>query len=99
MFDESKLAASNGTSATVTIKDWLLYDCISLLNIIPIIGTIAALVIYAIIGFGSSAAPSMKNRVLASLVWLVICIVACIVLFAGGILSLSMLDSLGKGVA
>lgn len=97
MFDESKLSAANGSSATVSIKDWLLYDCINFLSIIPIVGTIAALVIYAIIGFGNSAAPSMKNRVLASFIWLVICIVVLIVLFAGGILSLGMFDALNSG--
>ncbi|MEG0217934.1 MAG: hypothetical protein RR655_06415, partial [Raoultibacter sp.] len=69
MFDETQLAPQNGTSATITIKEWLLLDCVSLLNLIPILGSIACIVIYAIIAFGSSTAISMKNRVLASLVW------------------------------
>lgn len=72
MFDESRLAPQNGVSATVTIKDWLLLDCIGFLNIIPIVGSIVALVLYLVIGFGSTTAVSMKNRVLASLLWFVI---------------------------
>lgn len=76
MFDETKLAAENGTSATVSVKHWLLLDCIQFLNIIPIIGTIAALVILLVIAFGGKSAISVKNRIIADLIWLVIAIVA-----------------------
>lgn len=75
MFDETKLAAENGTSSTIKIKDWLLLDCIGLLNIIPILGSIAALVLYLIIAFSSGTSPSMKNRVLASFIWMIIWLV------------------------
>ncbi|MCL1796726.1 MAG: hypothetical protein FWG24_00130 [Eggerthellaceae bacterium] len=75
MFNESKLAPTNGSSATISIKDWLLLDLLLLLNIIPIIGSIACLVIYLIIGFGKETAPSMKNRVIMTLIWCAISIV------------------------
>lgn len=76
MFDETKLADENGTSAAVSVKNWLVLDCIQFLNIIPIIGTIAALVILLIIAFGGKSAVSVKNRIIADLIWLVIAIVA-----------------------
>ncbi|MEG2933279.1 MAG: hypothetical protein RR842_06830 [Gordonibacter sp.] len=98
MFDETQLAPKNGTSATITIKEWLLLDCVSLLNIIPILGSIACIVIYAIIAFGSSTAISMKNRVLASLVWFAIWfVIALIFLFAMG--GLGMLASVSSSYA
>ncbi len=85
MFNEGKLLAQNGTSATVRVKDWLLLDCIALLNLIPILGSIACIVIYLIIAFGSSSAVSLKNRVLASLIWVAIWIVIMLLfLFAFG---------------
>lgn len=72
MFDESQLASKNGVSATITIKDWLLLDCIGLLNVIPIIGSIVALILYLVIAFGSTTSVSMKNRVIATILWFVI---------------------------
>jgi len=85
MFDEQRLAPSNGSSATVSIKDWLLLDCIAFLNLIPIIGSLAYIIILLIIGLGTSTAVSLKNRVLATLVWMVIGIaVSILVLFLFG---------------
>ncbi len=75
MFDETKLAPTNGTSATITIKDWILLDLLYLLNIIPIVGSIAYIIILLVIGFGSTTATSLKNRVLVTLLWLAIQIV------------------------
>lgn len=97
MFDESKLAANNGVSSTVSMKDWILFDLIGFLNIIPIIGSIISLIIYLVIGFGSSSSHSMRNRVRASLMWVVIwVIVALVYLFLlGGLAVLSStVDSL-----
>lgn len=93
MFNEEKLGVQNGTSATVSIKDWLLLDLVGFLSIIPIIGSIAAIIIYLVIGFGSSTARSMKNRVLASLIWLAIWLVlGLLFLFVfGGLASISAL--------
>lgn len=93
MFNQDKIAEANGASATVGLKQWLLMDCIMFLNIIPIIGSIAALVIYLVIAFGSNTAPSMKYRIIASLIWCVVSIVVLIFLFAFGLLSMASLGN------
>ncbi|MCL2806916.1 MAG: hypothetical protein FWD27_01920 [Coriobacteriia bacterium] len=69
MFKEQKLSGQNGNSATVSIKNWLLLDCLAFLNLIPIIGSVAYIVIILIIGFGTKTAISLKNRVIAALIW------------------------------
>ncbi|NTU89137.1 MAG: hypothetical protein HGA54_04405 [Actinobacteria bacterium] len=95
MFDNSELASRNGTSATVSIGNWMAIDCINLLNLIPIVGSIAALVIFLVMAFGSSTAPSVKNRLLAYFVWALIQLLLCLVfLFAFGGLAFIM-DYLG----
>jgi len=88
MFDERKLAPINGYSATVGIKDWLLLDLLSLLNLIPIIGSIIYIILILVIGFGSTTALSLKNRILATLIWMAIWIVLGILIgiFFGGVL-------------
>ena len=79
MFDESRLGPQNGGSATVSIKDWFLLDCLGFLNLIPIAGSIAYIIIILVIGFGSKTAISLKNRVLMNLIWAVIGIAVSIV--------------------
>ena len=64
MFRQDEIAQENGQSATVGIKQWLVLDLVSLLNIIPIIGSIAALIIYIIIAVRNDTAPSMKSRII-----------------------------------
>lgn len=93
MFNNAKLSEKNGTSATVSIWDWILLDLLSIINIVPIIGTIVWLIIYAVIAFGSKTSPSMKNRILANLAWFVIGLIIFLVyLFAlGGMAALSSL--------
>jgi len=88
MFDEQRLAPQNGVSATVSIKDWIILDCIGFLNLIPILGNIAYIIIILVIAFGGSTAISLKNRVLATLIWVAIGIVISIVvtIFFGGAL-------------
>lgn len=91
MFDETKLAQYNRTSATISMKDWILLDLLGLLNIIPIAGTIAYIVIILVIAFSSSTAISLKNRVLVNLLWLALQIVASLIfLFVFGGLALIM---------
>jgi len=89
MFSEQKLAYQNGVSATVSIKDWLLLDCLSLLNLIPILGSIVYLVLILMIGLGSTSARSMRNRVIASLIWMIVWTVigVIIAIFFGGALA------------
>lgn len=80
MFRNNDLAEKNGTSATIGIKHWLLYDCIGLLMIIPLIGWLIALGLYLYIGFGNYTAPSMANRVKASLLIALVTIILLIIL-------------------
>ena len=93
MFGEQALSHQNGKSATVGIREWLLLDCLSLLNIIPIVGSIAYIVIILVIGFGSSSAVSMKNRIIASLIWIAIWVilVVVIVLLFGSLIAATLL--------
>ncbi len=82
LFSENKLARLNGTSATIKVGDWLKADCISFLNLIPCIGSLAAIVIYFILAFSSKTAKSLKNRYVASLIWSAIIVVLYIIVFA-----------------
>lgn len=93
MFENEKIAQENGVSATVGIKQWLLLDLVSLLNIIPIIGSIAAIIIYIVIAANSKTAPSMRNRIIMSLIWAAIFIVLSLILFALGVFSLASIAS------
>lgn len=68
-FSENKLGRINGMSANVSLGDWLKFYCLGLLNLIPILGNIAYIVIFFIIGFGSKSAKSMKTYVQASLIF------------------------------
>jgi len=91
MFNEQKLAPQNGHSATVTIKDWLLLDCLGFLNLIPILGTIAYIIIILVIALSGQTAVSLKNRVLANIIWMIIGIIVSIivtVLFGGALAAL-----------
>jgi hypothetical protein len=74
MFNNTDLSARRGQSATMGVGTWMAFDCISLLHLIPILGTIAVLIIYLIILFGSQTAPSLRNRIVANLIWVAIAI-------------------------
>lgn len=93
IFDEAQIAEENGSSATVSLKQWLLLDCVMFLNIIPVIGSVAALVIYLILAFGNRAAPSIRYRIMASLIWCVIAFVLVIILTAAGLVTLTSMAS------
>lgn len=93
IFDESQISNENGNSATVGLKQWLLFDCIMFLNIIPVIGSIVALVIYLILAFGNRAAPSIRYRIMASLIWCVIAFILVIILTATGLLTIASLSN------
>lgn len=94
MFENEKLANENGMSATVGIKQWLLLDLVSLLNIIPILGSVAAIIIYIVIAASDKTAPSMKYRIIMSLIWAAVFIVLSLILFALGVFSLASLASI-----
>lgn len=82
MFDNTKLAQSNGTSATIRIIDWFKLSLLSLIAVIPIIGTIVYLVLILKIAFGGNTAPSIKNYVLFQLIVSAIVLLICALAFA-----------------
>ena len=90
MFDESKLQMKNGVNAHVKIGDWMLVDCLGFLNIIPIVGSIAYIIIFFVLAFSSKTAGPIKTRFQANLVWaaisLGIYIILIIILAATGML-------------
>ena len=63
------------------MQTWFLFFLLSLLNIIPIIGTIAWLVIYLIIGFSAETAPSLRKyiklQIIVSVAVLLFCGILC----------------------
>lgn len=97
LFSENKLKRLNGVSAHVTLGDWMKSDCLSLLNLIPIFGSIAALVIYFILAFSSKTAMSLKTRYQANLIWAAIIlgvyILLIIILVAMGVLLSGLISS------
>ena len=82
MFKDNELTMTNGTSSTISIGAWMKLDAIKLLGLIPIVGSLVALVIYCVILFGSETAPSIKNRMIATLIWMAIGLVIAGLLIA-----------------
>ena len=72
MFKDNELTMTSGTSSTISIGTWMKFDAIKFLGLIPIVGTLAVLIIYCVILFGSETAPSIKNRMIATIIWMVI---------------------------
>ena len=87
MFNNHDLSAKHGQSATMGAGTWMAFDCLALLNIIPVIGTIACIIIYIVLLVSSKTAPSLKNRIIANLIWIAIAIVASIALALSGVLA------------
>ena len=80
LFNSTKMSRKNGLSATVKLSDWLKYDLLNLLNLIPVVGSIVLIIISCIIAFGSKTAPSVKTRMQMSLIWAVVLICLYIIL-------------------
>ena len=70
IFNNEDLSYKNGDSATVGIVDWILFDAIGLLNVVPIAGPIAAIVMYVLIAANYDGAPSVQNRIIVNFIWL-----------------------------
>jgi len=51
-----------GLSETVSVKSWILFWCLSIMNIVPIIGTIAYLGILGYVGFAKDTKYSQSLR-------------------------------------
>ena len=98
MFKEKELAEKNGMTAYVRLLDWIKLDCISFLNLIPFIGSIAAIVIYLILAFSSDVSESVKSRIKANLIWSGIALVLSIILLILSVgATVFLIDSLDPG--
>ena len=82
IFNNENLSYKNGDSATVSVTDWILFDAIGLLNLVPIAGPIAAIILYVLIAANYDSAPSVQNRIIVNFIWLGVW------LLAGGVLGL-----------
>ncbi len=82
MFKNNELESANGSTATITVGTWMKFDAIRILGVIPFVGWLAVLIIYCVILFGSETAPSIKNRMIADLIWIAIGLAICGVLIA-----------------
>lgn len=80
VFNDEKMSYRNGDSSTVGVLDWLLFDAIGILSIIPIVGPIAAIVLYVVIGSFRDSSPSVQNRIIVNFIWLGVWLVALLVL-------------------
>ena len=69
MFNDNQLREKNGTSATISVGNWLGLDAIGFLTMIPIVGAIAAIIIYIVMLCSTETAPSIKNRIIACIIW------------------------------
>lgn len=95
MFNEFEMANKNGSSATMKISDWIEYSLLSLLTLIPFVGSIAYLVIYIMLICNEKTNRSLKNYMIANLIIsgivLALFIMLIIVLCKAGIFSMAMI--------
>ena len=83
MFKEEDMMISNGVSATMTIKDWIKYSLLSLLSLVPFVGSITYLIICLMLICSKETNKSLRNYMLANLIISGIALVLCIVLIIG----------------
>lgn len=89
-FSNFNLSSQNGDSATISIKNWIVLQLISLLSVIPIVGSVVVLVLYIILAFRNDVAPSLANYLKAMLIisavvlaiTVVICVIVCLVIIS-----------------
>lgn len=95
LFNGYDLAFKNGESATVSVGDWVKFGLLGLLNLVPIVGSLALLVIYVMLAVNRDTAPSMRNACIAGFILAGVAIALMTVLFvvAFGVLGASMPDS------
>lgn len=77
---EEQLIEENGTSARITISDWIKLDCIKFLSVIPVLGTIAAIIIYVILSNRNETPKSMQSRIRADIIWALIALIITIII-------------------
>ena len=67
-FSNFYLSDYDGTSATITIRTWIFYHLLSLLNLLPVIGFLIWLGLYLYLGFSYETAPSLANYIKSQLI-------------------------------
>lgn len=94
LFNEGDMRVENGLSAAVKVSDWIKLMCLSLLALIPVVGTIVYLILYLYLAFSQHTAESIKNYLKASLIVGAVSLVFVIVV----VLLLVFSNSLGTDI-
>lgn len=93
-FSEQNLAAQNGQSAAITMKNWLLLILLGFLAIIPVAGALVFLVLYISLAFKQETALSISNYIKANLLVSLISIgIAIVLMVTIGAAALTALES------
>lgn len=79
-FNDEKLAFKNGDSSTLSVGDWFLFSLLGLLNLVPIAGTIAYVVLLVVIAVNKETAPTLKNFIVVLFIWLLVGLVVLAVM-------------------
>ena len=83
-FSNEQLSLKNGQSATISTLNWLALEVLSLLNIIPVVGTIIWLFLYVVLCTKGTTAPSIRRyiklKLILTLIGLAISVVAGLLL-------------------
>lgn len=79
---EDRLWNKNGGSAKITYKDWMKLDLLGLLLLIPIAGPIMLIGIYIFLYVHKDTAESIRSRIKASLIWMLIYVIIAIIIIA-----------------
>ena len=79
--NEAQLSQKNGMSATVSTKDWLKFHCLSLLNLIPLVGTLVYLGVLIYLAVSHDTAESLKGYLRASFIIALAVLALYVVLF------------------
>lgn len=102
IFNDEQLSQKNGDSSTVSIFNWFVYDLIKFLNVIPVIGTIAEIVLLIVIAATRGTSPTIQNRIIMDFIWLAVSLVVIILLVllaTAGVFSLSNVLGTNTSVA
>lgn len=67
-FSDEQLSLKNGQSATISTVNWLALELLSLLNFIPLVGTIVWLILYILLCVKGTTAPSIRSYIKLSLI-------------------------------
>ncbi len=79
--NEYQLSQKNGMSATVSTKDWLKFSCLSMLNIVPIVGTLVYLGMLIYLAVSRDTAESVRGFLRASFILALVALALYVILF------------------